>query len=843
MRIIATTLLLGLLVQTAWSQREVSISSNLVLIQEYQTERAGQPLESAEFQGQSKANCDEPEVEAISVLADSTLQLTVEIDTTGLDTNGVYACLNCGPLNFGVASLTESKLSYTANGGIGAGLDTVQVFYCNSDNSACSDTIPYVFLARRPGNNLFPAPIVLTAAEQMTVNGPEADLPGALKCSFFVACPDNYDGRDQLAYFTDYSGPTPDFVYQASRFRGVDSLCLVLCDEFGICDTTHYAFRIEVPAMGIPLMDDFSYDGPRPDAELWLDREIFVNRTMAVDPPSIGVATFDGVDFRGRPYGGDYDEADRLTSTYINLQGQAQTPVLSFWLQRGGIADRPEVKDSLVLEFRDDDLEWQYVTAFEGMPGNQPITVLDTFRFYSFQIPTEFRHNAFQFRFINYADRQGIRDNWHLDYIRLDDEQIEQAINDVAFTSLPELILANYSSMPWRHFQATDENELRPTLRVGVYNHANQTLNASPSAVNFRELNSNVQPFVATPTLFNGLDINIPNGVPVNREYDLMGDPSGFPSVWGDYVQVMEGPAFDAFDELTFEMRYSLNNTTQLNQAGFEAIQANDEVVNTTEFSDYFAYDDGTAESGVETSAGNEVALAFVAGVPDTMRGVRIHFPHTGEDFTEQSFRLKVWLGELDDSPEYNVIYQPDYASNYFDTLQGFTTYPLVDADGNLAPLAIPEGMFYVGWEQAVNCDNGRCIAVGYDRNRPQGRDFIFVNNGGEWESLAGITSGSLMLRPVVSGAEPVLPTNTAEQTALALRLFPNPAQGQVYLQLPGDSSWEGSVTIYNMNGQLLRRFPLQQRIDISALPAGMYLLEVTDRGLNKTARRKLVVQ
>lgn len=845
MRLIATTLLLCAAVSTSWAQREVPITTNSALESQYQADRAGwAPTGMPDnYLVRAKADCDEPEEEAISVLADSTFQLTVEIDTSGLDTNGVYQCLDCGPLNFGTATLNDQKLSYTANNGVTAGVDEVRVIYCKPDNSECSDTVRYTFLARRPGRNLFPAAIVLAANEMTTVDGPDEDLPGALKCNFFLDCTDNYEGRDQVAYFTDYSQPVADVVYRASRFRGVDSLCVVLCDEFGICDTSHYAFRIQVPALDLPFMDDFSYEGTRPDANLWLDGEVYVNEDMAVDPPSIGVATFDGIDFRGRPYGDGYEAADRLSSAYIDLSGQNATPVLSFWLQRGGIGDRPELRDSLVLEFKNDDNEWEYITSFEGMPGNQPITVIDTFRFYSFPIDADYFYDGFQFRFVNFSDRSGFRDNWHLDYVRLDDVQVEQTINDVAFTKPPALILADYSSMPWRHFQGTPDNELLPFLDVGVYNHAAQTLNASPSSVQFQELNSNVQPFITNPTLFNGLDINIPNGEPINRQYDLASDPSGFPNVWSDYIQIMEGPSFDAFDELIFEMRYTLNNTTQLNQSGFEGILRNDEVLTQTIFSDYFAYDDGTAESAIETSAGNEIAVAYTAGVADTIRGVQIQFPHTSIDVTDQLFRLKIWVGELDDSPEYNVLYSPDYASNYFDTLQGFTSYPLVDADGDLTSVAIPEGNFYVGWEQGSSCDIGSCVAIGYDRNRPQGRDFIFVNNGGDWEPIFNVTNGSLMIRPVVSGGNPVFPTETFAPATLPLTIYPNPAHDRLFLNLPANSSGKGEILVYNAAGQLIKRLPLRSEIAIADLAAGFYWLEVVDAELNQTARQKFLKQ
>ncbi|MCB0639885.1 MAG: T9SS type A sorting domain-containing protein, partial [Lewinella sp.] len=726
------------------------------------------------------------------------------------------------------------------------GLDTVSVTYCNAAGDMCSDTLDLVILSRRAGQKLFPAGVLLGPEEVTNVTVPAGQLPGELQCNFFLDCADNYAGRDQRAYFTDYSQPVNTLVYEASRFRGVDSLCVVLCDEYGICDTAHLAFRVQVPSSGLPFMDDFSYTGPTNEA-LWLDNEVYLNNSMPINPPSLGVATFDGIDYKGQPYGGDYDTADRLTSTYLNISPN-EDAVLTFWLQRGGLADRPETQDSLVLEFTNEDGEWEFITSFEGMPANQPIAVRDTlFSFYRIPIDEDYRHPDFQFRFSNFGDRQGLRDVWHLDYVRLGvgANQVDTFFNDLAFTQLPAPILKDYTSMPFRHFQATQANELADSLVVGVYNHSSQTLNASPSSVMFQELNSNVTPFNTTPTLFNGLDINIPNQMPVNRVYRLQADPNGFPSVWADYVSIMEGTAFDAFDELEFRMTYTLSNAGQIQLPGFEDVQRNDQVTQTTYFSDYFAYDDGTAESAVETSAGKQVAVAFVAGVPDTLRGVRIHFPHTSEDVSEQFFRLRVWIGQLDGSPEYDVVYSPAYASSYFDTLQGFTTYPLVDMNGNLAPLPLPVDSFFVGWQQLTNCDISRCIGIGYDRNRPQAYDFIYVNNGAGWQPISALSKGALMLRPIVSGDAPVLPTDVVEipiNEEDGLTVFPNPLRDRLQLRWADGLDRKGSMLLYNSAGQLLRRAELATEWNLYGLTPGLYFLEVVTDGGRTTVRKKVVV-
>ena len=69
-----------------------------------------------------------------------------------------------------------------------------------------------------------------------------------------------------------------------------------------------------VKPLVLPFFDDFAYNSKIPDPARWVDKNVFINQTMAVDPPSIGVATFDGLNSNGTPYGGGFSKANYLTS-------------------------------------------------------------------------------------------------------------------------------------------------------------------------------------------------------------------------------------------------------------------------------------------------------------------------------------------------------------------------------------------------------------------------------------------------------------------------------------------------------------------------------------------------
>ena len=68
----------------------------------------------------------------------------------------------------------------------------------------------------------------------------------------------------------------------------------------------------------LPFFDDFNQYSVWPDANLWTDSSAFINYNFPINPPTLGVATFDGLDFEGNPYNNSNVNAaglcDELTS-------------------------------------------------------------------------------------------------------------------------------------------------------------------------------------------------------------------------------------------------------------------------------------------------------------------------------------------------------------------------------------------------------------------------------------------------------------------------------------------------------------------------------------------------
>ena len=77
-------------------------------------------------------------------------------------------------------------------------------------------------------------------------------------------------------------------------------------------------------SLSIPFIDDFSKTSFNPDSNLWQDNSVFINRNYGINPITIGVATFDGLNSNGRAYnmtftGTDSENADTLSSHQIDL--------------------------------------------------------------------------------------------------------------------------------------------------------------------------------------------------------------------------------------------------------------------------------------------------------------------------------------------------------------------------------------------------------------------------------------------------------------------------------------------------------------------------------------------
>jgi hypothetical protein len=607
--------------------------------------------------------------------------------------------------------------------------------------------------------------------------------------------------------------------YQHHGTRSTDVVCLEICDSNGLCENYEIAF-ISGPVLALPFVDDFSADGPYPDTARWLDRDVFVNTTLAERPLTVGVATFDGLDAHGSPYGEGAGFSDNLTSAFMDLSEETEV-YFSFFAQPKGVGIKPRDPDSLVVDFRNKEGQWVRVWQMQGLPNDFSINdPAPDFAFNRWIIPDSFLHSSFQFRFRNKSKNEGLQELWHVDYIRVgEDDLTREQFRDIAFRYLPTSVLSPYSGMPAHQF-AIGEVRRNIISRLNNLDQVDLTMNDPTITISLegqtllrRTFIEPVQAWLLSPgsTSFD-FDMNDQG----STNYESLQNALLNALQPGQNYQVRSTLNFTRFDEIL-------------------GATSNNEVTTTTHFANYYAYDDGTAESAIIDRGSPGVrqtllAMEFHNNTEDQLQGVQIHIPHIEGNSSTQTFNLYVWIDSLDDDPEF---FQPGvkvyYADTYYDTLQGFTTYDLRDSADQKIILPLPAGRFYIGWEQVDI--SGVKIPIGYDINSPEGINFLYYNVGQGWLSAvsSGLRHGSLMLRPVL-GTEEIIPTGTATYNQWdQLLVFPNPSSGRLYLSGDFDPK-QGSIELFDLLGRSVLRTSLQHTLDVNALKPGSYLLRAINR-------------
>lgn len=373
---------------------------------------------------------------------------------------------------------------------------------------------------------------------------------------------------------------------------------------------------------------------------------------MAYKPPSVGVATLEGLDWDGAPYDENAptsigSPADTLTSQPIRLGGKtaADGIYLSYFYQPQGLSDRPEAHDSLFLDFKDTSGTWQIVWRTGGLASGVSIFELVEFeQVYLALDDARYLYDGFQFRFRNYAAITGNNDHWHLDYIFLDENRTNNAnINDptygssadVAFTQAPTTpLLDSLTAMPWRHFNAL-ANPWSSTFILENFNHNHSQVATLDRTVTVQEIAPNITLLLTENIPAVGAYGPSPNA-----------DDSLFHTVFNSFTP------FQTTGKTTLETTYQI-----INPSGFQSnpiYESNDTVRRQTVLHNYFAYDDGTAETRViAQGTGTKIAVEYTSYIQDTLQGIYFHLPYSRPQADRGTFvNVKVWLDSLSDDSE-----------------------------------------------------------------------------------------------------------------------------------------------------------------------------------------------
>lgn len=604
-----------------------------------------------------------------------------------------------------------------------------------------------------------------------------------------------------------------------------DTLCLI-----ALTKEEEIPFQIDVrvsPPHSLPFIDDFSSTAPYPDEVKWQDRDVFINNTFGKDPPSLGVATFDGVDETGNPYGTGYGKSDFLTSNFIDLTGQFNAHI-RFWYQARGLGFEtyPREIDSLILEFKTETGIWNTVWSVPG-PGRE-----DTPEFQSVSLPItpEYLSDKFQFRFVNYSDNNGMLSTWHLDYIMVTSEDTEiQGVQDVAFTQPAQSVLTPYRAMPYAHFKGNEEKYIRSSIDINLFNHFNSIQLANPSRLKIIAEKGNDRTQLLSETL-----LEVPPTVEVNQRNLDPGRHYFTNEIKlrnSDLIPQLKDLPYDAADEdirLITEMTFdNSGEPTELNSNNYTQFVA--------ELGDHFAYDDGTAELGIFIPFGTNfpsVVQKFTLEKEDTLKAVRFHFPLIRPNITEQRYNIVIYQGELgpDNAPIYIEPHdRAVFPSTHQDSLGGFATFALKNEDGEHEGIVVPKGDIYIGWQQlSANTNFG--IYVGYDVNSPdvsENGNILYSNDATSWHEYDAV-SGALMIRPVFGREQPIS-TSVKYPDIDELTIYPNPSTDYITIRGENLQASEHHVNIFALSGQKIYSDIYQEKIDVSSFPSGKYLVRIVD--------------
>lgn len=575
-------------------------------------------------------------------------------------------------------------------------------------------------------------------------------------------------------------------------------------------------------ALSLPFFDDFStpsIPGFVPSGMesfiRWEQGSARMTQTFALNAPSIGQATLDGLDRNGYPYSfldvNTPDWADTLTSLPIALNGYfpESNVHLMFYYQGGGRGNAPEPgEDQLILEFKktDDVTEevfWTEVWSSDSASTEQFERVFVPVNEYPYLV------NDFQFRFRNFGAMSGNVDLWHLDYVLMDD-QINPAVfevaSEIAIVEPVNTLLREYTRMPWNHFTASPAYYMRDSLTV-LQRNLSTTQSDNIEAGFSVQYDADVSDF---PNVFQNTNV-LPNSVFTTTIYigsNSQGEDFVFDSSVNDSCAI--------FDIGIWQSSIGLLHNEKV------GVPDNDSITFQQVFTNDFAYDDGTAEKAYAlTAAGGKVALRFSLEVPDTLMGLAIHFTPYYNNADEEIFLLRAW----DDSAGYPAdelgenyqLHTPQYFTDGYDL---FAFYPYDE------PIPV-SGNIHVGLIQSSES----MLNFGLDKNTNSNisRLHYQLGLGGNW--LDSEIQGSIMIRPVLKANKNETWTQVEEiQTPQDdVVVYPNPLEGRTgWVQTANAGPW----VLYDMNGREVRSGswpePGLYALDFHGLAAGIHLLQAS---------------
>jgi hypothetical protein len=586
----------------------------------------------------------------------------------------------------------------------------------------------------------------------------------------------------------------------------------------------------------LPFWDDFSAvrKGYADTTKWQYGNSVWINSGMGINPPSLNVATFDGLDSLGKPYNVNdvlaKGFADKLVSAPIRMDlptaSEKSAIAITFFYEYQGNGEPPDAGDLLSLSFKDSLDVWKEIWSIE----NDGALMKDKFTAVTIPITGgQYFHDDFQFRFQNFARLSGPYDTWHVDYIYIGNGKSQTSpiyplFPDRAISKPFTSLFDTYSAVPVKHFFSDPTANINiPSITITNRRQDQSAGNGQPvsysSAAKIYMAKEGQAPVILNPTL--DVNVNIGGELTFNDQrivaLQTIPDPTTFDAT-ADSIHIKLDIIFDTGDD---KIKTPTEGDYDFNVFNPLVFKTNDSISGSYILSDFYSYDDGEAEYGAGLNQpGAQLAYRFDMKTtePDTIVAVDIYFPRFGDE-SNQIIQFHI-LKDLTDKPS-DILFQGNIPIQR-NSLNKFWRIPLGEEPQGV------KGNFYIGWKQLSSAT----IAVGLDKNTDSG-DMMYTNINGAWEQNTSLR-GSLMIRPVfgpgkggvISGAEDTTP----------LSVYPNPNSGTFYI-----SSLVEEAMLFDTTG---KRISIniepetdRTRISIQTPSTGLFLLRTHYNGVWKSNR------
>lgn len=562
----------------------------------------------------------------------------------------------------------------------------------------------------------------------------------------------------------------------------------------------------------LPFFDDFSTSSIYPDSTKWLNNQVYINNHFPLYPPTFNVATFDVLNEFGLPYNNTINKdrsaaGDSLLSQPINLNDSAgvaytvaDSIYLSFFIQPNGYGYHLNSEDSIRLFFKAQNGLWIQVWSMAGE---------ETKAFEQVIVPVResfYLHEGFQFLFTTFTRQVGNANHWHLDYIVLDkNRRVANAFyNDYAIQTTPTNLLANYSSIPYSHYESNPRQFNIDSTFVWVSN-------------------------------LNNSDKNIEVQHTITRDNTTLGETQFFENANNVLAQNnaerrLPSVNFTGLGGSTDKI--TIKHLVEIRERGVQNdFRANDRLESQLIFDDYYAYDDGTAERGFgfdqnanPSNLEGEIAYGFDLQKADTLYAISTYFNQAVYNVSSRRFKYIIWkeLDGVNGATEDVILYRSEDQTPIYNLANDRRTFTAYYLDSSLF---LEAGRYYIGWYQSTmyNLNVGWDMNFGNKRNNQSENPNLYYKIFNAW-SNSDLPEGTLMMRPHFGSSKPLhagLGT-IYKPAAKGITVYPNPANQHVNF-----SETVEVASLIHQNGTQVKTLYNTNTVPLLDVSPGLYFLRL----------------